>query len=416
MNFFITYYLSTILGKSFYDQTGETLGKIKDVVVAFSVEKPKIIAIEAKTSDGIRILDFSFFDIRKTKDILNIYCNELKDYTIGKDENILYLSDNILDKQIIDINGRKLVRANDVRLVRLKSGSFAVAVDVGLEGILRRLGVEKPIGRFLKMFNTTIPGRYILFDDVEAVDFTTSGITLSKAFAKLKTLHPSDLADVIEELDQPSRKVVFESLDNEKAADVLEELEPDAQVDMIESLTLEKAADVLEKMPADEAADLIDELEEHKQEELLNEIEKESSDDIRDILSYEDDTVGTLMMTEFIAFHPEATVDETINHLRKIKPESETTYYLYILDKKNRLIGTVSLRDLVIADPDMILYDIMKRPLAFVYDTDELDSIADIIQRYNLLAIPVVNKNRHMEGVVIIDDIVEDLLNKRRTE
>jgi len=416
MSFLVTYYLSRILDKKFFDNSGQPLGKLKDIIVVFSDEKPKVIAVKTIINNETRILDYDYFDIRRIQNNYLIYCNEIVDYKLPEDTNLLYLAENILDKQILDINGRKLVRVNDIRLVKVNSGSYAVAVDVGIDGILRRLGVARPITSMLAPFKLKIPGRYILFDDVEAVDSTTFGITLSKPFTKLNTLHPSDLADVIEELDKKSRKAIFESLDEEKAADVLEELETDAQIDMIESLSIEKAADVLEKMPADEAADLIDELEEDRAELLLNEIDKESSDDIREILQYEDDTAGSLMMTDFVSFKEDVSIEKTIEVLREEKPESDSIYYLYIVDKDEKLIGTVSLRDLVIADPNMILNDIMRKIVAFVYDTDEIDSIAETVSKYNLLAIPVTNKEMKMEGVIVIDDIVEDLLDKRKTE
>lgn len=416
MSFLVTYYLSNILGKKFFDNSGEPMGRIKDVLVVFSQEKPRVVAVKAKVKGKERLLNFDTFDVRRIQLDCVVYCDEMTGYSIPENTNILYLAENILDKQILDINGRKLVRVNDVRLVKVASGSYAVAVDVGLDGIFRRLGIERPVSSVLSPFRMRVPGKYILFDDVEAVDYSTFGITLSKPYTKLHTLHPSDLADVIEDLDKKSRKALFESLDEEKAADVLEELEPEAQVEMIESLSIEKAADVLEKMPADEAADLIDELEEDTAELLLNEIEKESSDDIREILEYEDEEVGSLMMTEFISFKENISVEETLKFLRTEKPESDTIYYLYVVDDDMRLKGTVSLRDLVIADPFMILNDIMRRTVAFVYDDDRLDSLAEIIAKYNLLAIPVINKEKKMEGVVVIDDIVEDLLDKRKTE
>ncbi len=416
MSFLVTYYLSNILGRKFFDNSGEPVGRVKDVLVTFSKEKPRVVAVKARIKGQDRILDFSNFDIRRIQFDCVVYCDEPVDYVIPEGTNILYLAENILDKQILDINGRKLVRVNDVRLVKIASGSYAVAVDVGMDGIFRRLGIERPVTSLLSPLRLKVPGRYILFDDVEAVDYSTFGITLSKPYTKLHTLHPSDLADVIEDLDKKSGKALFESLDEEKAADVLEELEPEAQVEMIESLSIEKAADVIEKMPADEAADLIDELEDDKAEQLLNEIEKESSDDIREILQYKDDTVGSLMMTEFLSFKEYITVEDTLEFLRTEKPESDTIYYLYVVDNDNRLKGTVSLRDLVIADPNMILNDIMRRTVAYVYDNDELDSLAEIIAKYNLLAIPVINNEKKMEGVVVIDDIVEDLLDKRKTE
>ncbi|HPS64053.1 MAG TPA: CBS domain-containing protein [Ignavibacteria bacterium] len=416
MSFFITFYLSRIVGTQFFSGTGEPLGKVKDLMVDFSQEKPKVIGVKAKVNSEIRLLDFEYFDLRRTGSTYVIYCDKIKDFTPPENLNILYLHENIIDKQILDINGRKLVRVNDIRLARLDSGSFAVAVDVGIDGILRRLGFAKLLHKLLAPFKLTVPSRYILFDEVEAVDSSTFGITLSKPFTKLHTLHPSDLADVIEDLDKNSRKAIFEALDEEKAADVLEELEPEAQVDVIDSLSTEKAADLLEKMPADEAADLIDELEDEKAEQLLNEIEKESSDDIRDILKYEEDTVGSLMATDFISFNEDKTVGETINELRKLKPESNTIYYLYVVDKNDKLLATVSLRDLVISDPSTPLNNIMNKNIISVFDTDEVDSLAEIISKYNLLAIPVTNKDMLMEGVIVIDDIVEDLLDKRKTE
>jgi CBS domain-containing protein len=416
MSFFITFYLSRIVGTQFFSDTGEPLGKVKDLMVDFSQEKPKVIGVKAKINSEIRLLDFRYFDLRRTGSNYVIYCDKIEDFTPPENVNILYLNENIIDKQILDINGRKLVRVNDIRLARVDSGCYAVAVDVGMDGILRRLGFAKPIHKILAPLKLSVPSKYILFDDVEAVDYSTFGITLSKPYSKLHTLHPSDLADVIEDLDKNSRKAIFEALDEEKAADVLEELEPEAQVDVIDSLSTEKAADLIEKMPVDEAADLIDELEDDKAEQLLNEIEKESSDDIRDILKYEDDEVGSLMATDFISFNEDKTVEETINELRKLKPESNTIYYLYVVDNNDKLLATVSLRDLVIADPKTPLKNIMNKNIISVYDTDKLDSLAEIISKYNLLAIPVTNKEMTMEGVVVIDDIVEDLLDKRKTE
>jgi Mg/Co/Ni transporter MgtE len=186
-------------------------------------------------------------------------------------------------------------------------------------------------------------------------------------------------------------------------------------VRLIESLPVEKAADVLELMPADEAADLLEELEDEKAEELINEMDEESSEDVRELLEYEEDTVGSLMTTDFIHFSPDMTVNDTIAELRKLKPESDTIYYLYVVDKNNKLVATVSLRDLVIAQPDTKLGEIMNRKIFKVYDDDKLDSLAELISKYNLLAIPVVNKDDVMEGVVIIDDIVEDLMDKGKT-
>jgi Mg/Co/Ni transporter MgtE len=343
-------------------------------------------------------------------------CNDPSHLYKDAKENTLYLKNNVLDRQLVDIDGRKLVRVNDLRLATLASGTYVIAVDVGLEGLLRRLGVAKPVKVLLDLFHGAIPNKMILWNEVEAVDFGHAGIKLSSAYSKLSTLHVSDLADIIEDMDAKMQMEVFSSLDEEKAADVLEELESDTQIHVIKNMSVTKAADVLEKMPADEAADILDDLEDDKVEELLSEMEQEASEDVRDLLKYEEDEVGSLMTTDFISFSKDMTVEETIYELRNLKPEADTIYYLYIVDKNDRFIATVSLRDIIVSQPQTKLSEIMSERSIYVTDTDNVDSISEIISKYNLLALPVVDKNKVMLGMIIIDDIVYNLLraNRRR--
>jgi Mg2+ transporter MgtE len=319
-----------------------------------------------------------------------------------------------LTKQIVDIDGRKLVRVNDLRLASLEAGVLVVAVDVGIEGLLRRLGIAKQVKKILKPFSKSVPSKLILWDEVETIDFTNKGIKLSKAFSKLSTLHPSDLADIIEDMDSKTQAEIFASLDEEKAADVLEELETDAKIKVLESLSVEKAADVLEKMPADEVADLLDEIDEDKAEELLDEMENEASEEVRELMEYPDTSVGSLMATDYISFSDKMTVNDTILELRRLKPESDTIYYLYVVDSRERLIGTVSLRDIIVSCPDTTLSSIMNKNVIHVCDNDKIDSLAEIISKYSLLAIPVVDEEMKMMGVVVIDDVVYDLMKRKK--
>jgi Mg/Co/Ni transporter MgtE len=196
----------------------------------------------------------------------------------------------------------------------------------------------------------------------------------------------------------------------------LEELEPYAQAQVIESLSVSKAADLLEKMPADEVADLFDELEDDKVEELLNEMEKESSEEVRELLEYDKDEVGSLMTTDFMSFHKTTTVEATLQALRTEKPEADMIYSLFVLDENERLVATVSLRDLVISQPEMTLSEIMNTEFISVKDEDQIDTLAMIILKYDLLAIPVVDANKILTGMVVIDDIVEDLMLKGKTK
>jgi CBS domain-containing protein len=419
-----TFYFSQFAGRKFFDSTGETLGRISDFLIdvrAWTLEtnepqRPRLMAVSVKQGKELKFFEFQNFEIRKYKGKLQLICRELKELNTSSLQNCIWLKENILDKQIVDLEGRKLVRVNDVRMVMVPSGTYALAVDVGIEGLLRRLGVLRAISTFVESFGLDLPSRMILWDDIEAVDFSNSSIKLSKAQSKLHTLHPSDLADIIEDLDKASRAYVFSTLDEEKAADVLEELEPEVQAHIVETLPVGKVADVLEKMPADEVADIMDELGVKKAEELLNEMEDKSSKEVRELLEYADKVVGSIMSTDYMTFSADLTVEETFRALRKEKPEPSYIYSIFVVDKKDKLVSAVSLGELVISDPLLTLGQIMKRNPVTVYDDDDIDSLAEIVSKYNLLAVPVINRSQELEGVVVIEDIVEDLLDKRKTK
>jgi magnesium transporter len=417
-----TFYLSSILDKKVFDYSGKAIGVIKDLLI-FTLPanqndpsaQPLINGVSLKIGKETKFYSFQHFTVAKSEKKLNITCSELVELPPDSINNGLLLVENILDKQIVDMNGRKLVRVNDVRLVTLAQGTFAIAVDIGIEGLMRRIGISGPIKSFLSLFNVNVPAKFILWDDVQAIDFSNLNIILSKSYAKLHTLHPSDLADIIEDLGKKSSMKVFSSLDEEKAADVLEELETHAQIHIVENMPVDKAADLLEKMPADEVADILDELEDEKAESLLKEMEAESSQEVRELLEYPENSAGSLMTTDILAFSPEKTVDYVIKELRIKQPEAVELYNMFVTDVSDELIGTFNLRDLVVAQPETQVSKIMKSEPVFLVDNQKVDAIAEIISRYNLLAIPVVDENYILQGMVVIDDVVEDLINKRRT-
>ncbi len=420
----ITFYLSRLIGTKCVGLDGKTIGILKDLIIENQTPihpdnepiRPKVIAFQIKHKKQIRYLNSQFIQIQKKNDNYKIICEKIEHPAVDVIHHSLFLVDNVLDKQIVDINGRKLVRVNDIRLVSIPSGIYAVAVDVGVEGLLRRLGVAKKITTLLKPFKVSIPSKFFLWDDIAAVDYGHSGIKLSKTVAKLETLHPSDVADIIEDFGKYEGSRVFEALNDEHAADVLEELEPHAQVQIIESLSVEKAADVLEKMPADEVADLLEELGEEKAEELLMEMDKESSEEVRELLEYPGHSVGSIMSTDYLSFKENTKVNDVLIFLREQKPEANTIYALFVIDQTDKFLSSVTLRDIVVAHPDSTMKDIMKKNPVTVFDDDNIDELGEIVSKYNLLAVPVINKQKQLEGMVVIDDIVEDLLNKGKTK
>jgi len=416
-----TFYLSGIIGKEAFDSDGEAVGIIKDLLISAvpsgqnDPNSQLVTGIKLKIKKESRYYSFRTFRVVKAREFLNVTCTDLIELNREEVENGLLLVENILDKQIVDMNGRKLVRVNDVRLATLPAGTFTVAVDVGIDGILRRIGISTPMKKILSLFKVSIPTKYILWDDVQAVDFSNLNIKLSKSVAKLHTLHPSDLADILEDIGKKSSTSVFSALDEEKAADVLEELETHAQIHIVESLPVNKVADVLEKMPADEVADILDELEDDRAELLLKEMEAESSKEVRELLEYDDDLVGSIMTTDYLSFSGTKTVEEVLQELRLKKPEAPELYNMFVTEKNDKLVGTFNLRDLVVSEPDRKIKQIMKSEPVSLYDDQKTGAIAEIVSKYNLLAVPVIDRQEQLQGMVVVDDVVEDLISERKT-
>lgn len=407
-----TFYLSRVIGNQVFS-AGKPLAKLVDIIVDLDAIRPKVIAVRIKENGEYRIVDFSYFSITKREKQYHIECEQFIDIEI-KEKHTLFLVKHILDKQIVDVDGRKVVRVNDLRLVVLTDGVYTVAVDVGFEGFLRRLGVAKPLKKILKPFQVNIPSNLLLWEEVEAIDFTNRGIRLSKAYTKLSLMHPSDVADIIEDLDRSSQLAIFTSLDEEKAADVLEELETDVQVNVLENLPIEKAAEMLEKMPADEVADILEEMEEELANDILNEMEEEASTEVRELMKYPEKSVGSMMSTDFISYMENMTVGEVIDELRKEKPQFENIYYLYVVDSKGKLLGNVSLRDLIIVEPDELLSSIMNHDIVSIYDDENINELEDMITKYNLIAIPVTDHSEELIGMVIINDVFYEIGKSKR--
>lgn len=408
-----TWFFSQIIGKSVCTDSGKTLGKVQDLVVAMDQTRPKVVALVVKQQGESRIMDFGGCMLEERNGQTALFCQSLVPISPDPAQTV-FLGKGVMDHTVVDLHGRRMVKVVDLKMVANGEAVFVTAVDVGIEGRLRRRGLDGVIKNIAKLLGRTVPTRLIPWEDVDAVGFGHAAIRVSKDHTNLAKLHPADLADILEDLDHPTQMAVFSSLDDDQAADVLEELDMDTQISMIESLSVEKAADLLEKMPADEVADLLDELHESKAEQLLNEMDMESSEDVRELMDYPDNTVGSIMSTDIVCFFENHTVEETIRELRQMKPESDVIYYLYVVDSEERLISTVSLRDIIISEPDVKLNQIMNRTIVYVQDSDKIDSLNEIVAKYSLLAVPVVDVNRKLLGMVVINDIMETLLKARR--
>lgn len=418
----VPFFLSRIIGAKVFDPERNFVGTVKDLLLSADlstnqepIERPVVHGISLKIKNRVNHYSFDHFEVSKKKRKLLVLCNKLEELPENKKEESIPLAALVLDKQIVDLNGRKVVRVNDVRLVTINSITYAIAVDVGIEGLLRRIGIIQPIKFLFSLVKASVPSKFISWDDMEAIDYSNLSIKLTSTYSKLNTLHPSDLADIIEDLDNRSRQSVFLALDEEMAADVLEEMELKAQIKIIEGMSVEKMADVLEKMPANEAADILDSLEEEKAELLLNEMEAESSSEVRELLEYENYEVGSIMTTEILAYQEETTVEAVFEDLRVNQPEAESLFGFFVVNKNNELIATFSFRDLAVSQPEARISSFMNDDPIFLYDEQKMDDVAELVSKYNLLTIPVINKDHQLEGMVVIHDVIEDLVNKRRT-
>jgi magnesium transporter len=323
----------------------------------------------------------------------------------------LYLIADLLDKQIVDVDGRKVVRINDIEVANTGGRLRVVAADVGIGGLLRRLGLKSFGKRFTPAIYRAVPRTMISWDSVAPIrDVNPEQVHLSVKESKLARLHPSDLAEIIGDLSTREAAAVVRSLDDETAADAFEHLDADTQKTLIDDVGTERAADIIEEMDPDDAADLLAELPEEQQTELLAEMSEYTAGELRELVKYEDDTAGGLMTTDFVWIYPHRTAEATIRKIREIAPASEFIYYLYVVDKEDALLGTLSLRALLLAPPDETIDRIMDTDLVTLAPDAAADEVAATIARYDLLAAPVVDESGKLLGIVTVDDAIDAIM------
>lgn len=402
-------FISEILKKPVLDPKGDELGRVRDFVVLKGEPLPKISSIIIERKRGLYNLPWSNLSIFNKRIIsANIYGEALQPYESS--ESDLLLVRDILDKQIVDVNGAKVVRVNDVKLEGYDTEAVLIAVDIGMRGIMRRLGVERGGEDLWRLFKKHLPYNLISWNYMQPLEPKLTTLSLTVPRQMLSELHPADIADIISQVSHKEGATFFEDLDVDVAAEALSELQPEIQVDIITGMDTDKAADIIEEMPPDEAADILSDLPVDKAKEILESIEKEEAEDIQELLSHEEDTAGGLMTNVFIAYPPETTVRKAIENFKKDAEEIEIVYYIYVIDADEKLIGVVSLRDMLLADLDAQLSDIMATKLKTVTpETDEME-VAEIISKYNLLAIPVTDSEGFFLGIVTIDDIIDRIL------
>ena len=398
-------FISEIINKPVIDSEGTKIGKFKDFVASVSVTYPIVEAITIRTSDKKDFnVPWEYVDSINKEIKLKIKFTDITEYKL-KNRDIL-LADEVLDKQVVDLEGRKLKRINDLQFATTQNYYRLIGADISFNGILRRLGLEKiPKGLGIKLKDDNISWK-----DVDVLESNVSRLKLKVPEYKLKKLHPADIAEIVDQLSVNDSINILNSLDEEVAADALEEISPERQVTIFEEMESKRAADLLEEMSPDDAADLIGDLSDDRAKELLDLMDPEEAKDVEHLLKYPEDTAGGIMTTEFAAVSEELTPSQILDKFREIAREVESIYYIYALSKSGDLAGVISLRELLLADPNSKLMDFMQKDIITVNVLEEEHEVAKKIAKYNLIALPVVNDENKIKGVITIDDAIDIIL------
>ncbi len=403
-------YFSEMLGRLVADADGECIGRLEDLIASnrSDMPHPAVIALVVKLRSKELLVPFSAVAVLLAPAI-SLKCNAASIKPFEPTAESLYLARDVLDKQIIDINGVRVVRVNDLELARVNGAIYVANVDVSSAGLMRRLGLPKVVQSLLGRLRRGQGPGFISWDNVELLA-SDQPMRLKVPSDKLGELHPADLAEIISDLSRNESDKLLQKLDLETLADTLEEVEPELQASLVEAMPDERVADVLEEMAPDEAADLLAEIPENRTQELLNLMEHKEAEDLRKLLTYPEDDAGGIMTTDFAVIPPDLTANQAIALLRTTAPEAETIFYVYVTDSAEKLIGVLSLSDLVLAKPNTPVTEFMHRRVVTVHLRDSQEKVAQIISKYNLLAVPVVDDQNKIHGIVTADDALDKII------
>ncbi|MDR2109106.1 MAG: CBS domain-containing protein, partial [Coriobacteriales bacterium] len=403
-------YLSQMLGKPVVDSLGEELGHISDIAIQTGEVFPRITSFAfrgpAKTPFMVSWRKY-VAELDDERIVLNVASPDLRFSYLQPDE--LLLARDLLNKQIVDTQGLKVVRVNDLKLSRSGRQLRLLGAETGLRGLLRSLApwLERGVVGATRALGHPLQESIIAWNYMELVDRDLSAVKLSISHKRLHELHPADVADILEQLDPQQRAKVFEHLDAQQAAETMSELGDEYQTDIIDDMSDSDASELLASMDPDDAADILGDLPYEKAEKLLWLMGVQDSGRIRMLLGYRDKTAGGIMTPEFITVAEDSTVLQTIEKIRGMSEELETVHYVYTVNASGRVTGALSLRSLVLAAPEERVAGLATHELITMQPDADQEQVAETISKYDLLALPVVDEDGRILGIVTVDDALE---------
>lgn len=401
-------FFSQLAGLPVVDPQGQSQGKIADILVSGNGQYPVVtaLAVRGGRRDETALVPWEQVLSFDTTVVLRAPKGQMTPHVPAEHE--LFIGQQILDRQIVDLNNRKVVRVNDLQLARTNGHYTLIGVDISAQALLRRLGIQ-PLTSRLGIRPTE---KFIKWEDVDPLGGEQGGLKLRVAQDNLARLHPADLAEIVDQLSVQEGVSLFERMDDEVAAEALEEVAPERQVSLLEEMESEKAADILEEMDPSSAADVLGEMSDEKASELLALMERAESEDVKELLSYREDSAGGIMTTDYVAVPETWTAAQIMEHLRTVADEIDIVHYIFVVTDmaSETLVGTLSLRDLILARPEAPAVEFMQREPLIVHTGDDEDQAARLIARYNLMAIAVVDDEHHLKGIVTVDDAIDIIL------
>lgn len=395
-------FLASILDRPVQGKTGEAIGKLDDLIVRLDEHYPTLTGLVVR--DGRR----RFFVTARHLQALNGIAGSAKlaSSTVDlqafarRDGEVL-LRQDVLDHQLIDVTGRRIVRVNDVQIARVEGIFRVIGIDISPQALLRRLGPRALAGR--------IVGRQII-DWADAQYLATAApVQLKVSYDRLADLHPVDLARIVDALSYRESAEIMAALDNETAAETLEEVSDERVADLLEGMDQERAADILEEMTPAAAADALEDLADEVAEQLLARMEPEEAADVQAHLAFDEDSAGRIMTTDFVSIPASATVGDALAAVRSQEEVPDPLLAVYVMSGES-LLGLIRLRNLILADPATPVTEVTDGDLPTVHPEDRAEDAARVLAEYNLLAVPVLDRVGRMLGIVTVDDALAVLL------
>lgn len=402
-----------VINRDVFDEFGESLGILRDVYTTSENGTLRVIGYKIKKAS--LILDYEFRSINffeKDNGRIKILTKGSRQI-LPRAYSYLLVKD-LLNNKVVNLTTKKVVKVNDLAMEEIAGEIRVTKVECYNLSRYKGVTINKIVGKILPIVGKKTEKTILRCDEIEVIKLSEGALNISSRFNKLSTMHPADLADIIEDLDVTQRREIFENLDQDLIADTLEEVEHEMKGEIIKELSESKVVEVLESMPNDEIADMLDELDDEEREKLLFSLQNEDANEIKELLKYEDETLGSIMNTDFISINLDITIRETIELIKELDPDEEVMHSIYITDNEGRLTGVVGLKEIILNSDEVNCNKKLKSfAIADVKSlnlNENIGAAVEAMDKYDLLSIPIIDDDKKILGAILIHDIIDEAL------